>query len=170
MPAGFTHETSVNESVEWYTPPEVFDALGLVFDLDPCSPGPGRSYVPARAHYTAADDGLSQPWRGTVFVNPPYGPHTPAWMARLADHGDGIGLVFARTDVAWFHRHGVAADVVCFIERRVRFYKGSTAHRGGSPGAGSMLLAFGNASAEAVLASGLGACFSYLPAPVAAAV
>ena len=27
---GFTHESARNESVEWYTPPELFDALGVV--------------------------------------------------------------------------------------------------------------------------------------------
>jgi hypothetical protein len=36
------HENSIGESDEWYTPPEIFDALGLTFDLDPCSPG-GRA-------------------------------------------------------------------------------------------------------------------------------
>jgi len=40
---GFTHESARNESVDWYTPPELFDALGLTFDLDPCSPGSARS-------------------------------------------------------------------------------------------------------------------------------
>ena len=30
-------------------------------------------------------------------LQPPYGPHTGAWMDRLADHGNGIGLI-ARTD------------------------------------------------------------------------
>ena len=25
---GFTHESARNESVDWYTPPELFDALG----------------------------------------------------------------------------------------------------------------------------------------------
>lgn len=34
--SGFTHETA--GSPEWYTPPEIFAALGLTFDLDPCAP------------------------------------------------------------------------------------------------------------------------------------
>ena len=57
--SGFAHESTHNISVEWYTPPEIFTALGLAFDLDPCSPGPGKSFVPARRHYTVADDGLA---------------------------------------------------------------------------------------------------------------
>ena len=37
--SGFVHEAAVGNSVEWYTPKSVFDALGVGFDLDVCSPG-----------------------------------------------------------------------------------------------------------------------------------
>lgn len=157
--SGFAHESSRNESFEWYTPPEIFEGLGLRFDLDPCSPGEGKSFVPADRHYTIHDDGLSSPWSGTVFVNPPYGPETPKWMRKLAEHGDGIALVFSRTDVKWFQEVGVKADLVCFVSGRIKFFKGSIDERGGTPGAGSMLLAYGDKSAKALLASGLGACY-----------
>jgi hypothetical protein len=60
------HEPSIGESDDWYTPPEIFDALGLTFDLDPCSPGPTH-WVPARQVFTKQDDGLAQPWSGLVF-------------------------------------------------------------------------------------------------------
>ncbi len=63
--SGFAHESTHNISVEWYTPPEIFTALGLAFDLDPCSPGPGKSFVPARRHYTVADDGLDGAYRNS---------------------------------------------------------------------------------------------------------
>ena len=159
---GFAHESTHNESVEWYTPPEIFDGLGLTFDLDPCSPGAGKSYVPTLRHYTVVDDGLASPWFGTVFVNPPYGPETPKWMRRLADHGDGIALVFARTDVKWFQEVGVKADLICFISGRIKFFKGNVDDRGGTPGAGSMLLAYGAKAAEALRNSGLGSCFQYV--------
>jgi hypothetical protein len=36
------HEPRIGKSSEWYAPREIFDALGLVFDLDPCWPGPGH--------------------------------------------------------------------------------------------------------------------------------
>jgi DNA N-6-adenine-methyltransferase Dam len=163
--SGFTHESAHNRSIEWYTPPEIFEALDLVFDLDPCSPGPGKSFVPTRQHCTAEDDGLVSPWAGTVFINPPYGSQTATWLKKLSSHGDGIALVFARTDVGWFHQHGVQADLLCMIESRVRFFRGDTRTRGGSPGAGSMLLAFGQKSVDAVLRSGLGVCLAVVPCP-----
>lgn len=156
--AGFAHESTRNESIEWYTPPSVFDALGLSFDLDPCSPGVGRSHVPARKHYTIHDDGLNSPWEGTAFVNPPYGSETQHWMRKLADHGDGIALVFARTDVKWFHEVAPKTSLICFVSGRIKFYKGNTVDQGGTPGAGSMLIAFGPRAADAVRESGLGVC------------
>jgi hypothetical protein len=58
------HKKSVGETSDWYTPKSIFDALGLVFDLDPTSPGPGLCHVPARKIYTQADDGLALPWHG----------------------------------------------------------------------------------------------------------
>ena len=59
----------MSDADDWYTRPAIFDALGLTFDLDPCSPGPDH-WVPARRIYTKQDDGLRQPWHGLVFMNP----------------------------------------------------------------------------------------------------
>lgn len=154
--SGFTHESTHNESIEWYTPPEIFTGLGIEFDLDPCSPGKDNSFVPAKKHYTVEDDGLASPWDGTVFMNPPYGNHTPVWIRKFAEHGDGIALVFARTDVKWFQDNVDKFDAICFVSGRIRFYKGSVDERGGTPGAGSMLIAIGEKSVEALKNSGLG--------------
>lgn len=157
--------TIPSQSIEWYTPPEVFTALGLTFDLDPCSPGAGLSFVPARRHYTADDDGLAQPWTGRVFVNPPYGRETRRWVAKLADHGDGIALVFARTDAAWWQATARRAGLTCLTAGRLRFYPGTTAAPGGSPALGSSLFAFGTAATDALAASGLGLMVRPIPAP-----
>ncbi len=157
---GLTHESTRNESIEWYTPPRIFEAIGLQFDLDPCSPGVGKSFVPADNHYTLPTDGLASPWLGTVWVNPPYGRATGKWLAKLAAHGDGIALVFARTDNKWAQSTLSQADVVCFIAGRLRFYKGDLTTEGGPPGCGSMLIAFGPKCAVAVRASGLGFCMT----------
>jgi hypothetical protein len=157
--SGFTHESTVNESIEWYTPPAIFEAMGLMFDMDPCSPGEGKSFVPAKQHLTIVDDGLTTPWVGTVFMNPPYGSHTPVWMRRLAEHGDGVALVFARTDVRWFQDVAETADVICFVSGRIKFFKGNIVDQGGTPGTGSMLMAWGAKAADALRNSGLGVCF-----------
>ncbi len=164
---GFAHESTVNETFEWYTPPEIFTALDIEFDLDPCSPGAGKSFVPAKRHYTIEDDGLTSPWFGTVWVNSPYGPETKKWVEKLVHHGDGIGLFFSRTDNKWFQQYVSQADAVCFVSSRVKFFRGGMVERPGSPGAGSMLIAYGDRAAEAVVNSGLGECFAPIRRPAA---
>lgn len=42
---------SDTRSVEWFTPPHVFEALDLTFDLDPAAPEGGVPWIPARDHY-----------------------------------------------------------------------------------------------------------------------
>lgn len=89
---------NTKNSEEWFTPPELIKALGE-FDLDPCSPV-NRPWDTAKKHYTKEVDGL---WEGRVWLNPPYGKETFKWIERLAHHGDGIALIFARTDTKGFH-------------------------------------------------------------------
>lgn len=76
---------------ERYTPRWVFDGLGLVFDTDPASPVEGGDCVPARHKLTRLDDGLSAPWHGLVWLNPPYS-ETTRWADRFRVHGQGVFL------------------------------------------------------------------------------
>lgn len=98
------NEPTICLSDDWYTPPEIFAALGLVFDLDPCSPG-ATHWVPARKVFTKEDDGLKQPWQGLVFVNPPFGgrhEHIP-WLSKFIDYGNGVAIFWAYTSSGWWH-------------------------------------------------------------------
>ena len=82
----------------------------------------------------------------------------------LAAHGNGIALVFSRTDVQWFHKYIPKADAICFIKGRVQFVRASEAWEyslgdikpKGGCGAGSMLVAYGSTMAGALLTSNLG--------------
>jgi hypothetical protein len=155
--SGFAYEPPVSNTVEWYTPPYIFNALGVRFDLDPCSPGPAKSFVPADTHYVLPENnGLSDPWFGRVWLNPPYGRGMDVWLSKLAAHGDGIALVFARTSTRWFHQYVPKSSGVLFVKGRVRYVNGSTMTIGDNPGTDSMLVAFGNECGEALRASGLG--------------
>ena len=142
----------------WYTPPWLFEALKIEFDLDPCSPGAlVVPWIPARTHYTQAEDGLTQPWHGRVWLNPPYGPGLDRWLQRFCAHRNGIALVFARTDTQWFHTYAVRADAVCFTRGRISFVSPATpSDNCGGPGYGSVLLAHGNEYVESLRHSGLG--------------
>ena len=149
MSAGFSHESQKNLSVDWYTPTWVFTALGLKFDLDPCQPPGGISWIPAKTFLTPEDDGLACQWNGKVWLNPPYGAGTKKWLYKMHQHRNGVALLFARTDCGWFHDYCAKADAILFLRGRVRFVDGFNATKGNGPGSGSMLIAWGK---ESVLA------------------
>ena len=98
-------------SDECYTPRSLFDQLDIEFDLDPASCQKELSAVPARRIFTVEDDGLSQPWEGRVWLNPPYSKPAP-WVDRFIDHGHGIALLPDWSGAAWCLKIWNAADAV----------------------------------------------------------
>lgn len=143
MKTGFSHEERGSANADWYTPPWVFDRIGLEFDLDPCQPPEGVPWIPAKTRYSVHDDGLSQIWFGRVWLNPPYGKQTPAWLDRMNTHRNGIALVFSRTDCKWFHDSISKADAILFLRGRIRFIDGLSVSKGTGAGTGSLLAAWG---------------------------
>lgn len=102
-------------SDDCYTPRWVFDAMGLEFDLDVAAPLGGPWHVPAARYYTAEDDGLTAPWDGLVWCNPPYSKYRP-WAERWARHDRGVlmGMTSARSMGRAVGLNG--ADAVAFID------------------------------------------------------
>ena len=116
--------TNTDNNDEWLTPPEIIKALGE-FDLDPCSPHPDkRPWRTAQKHFHQEMNGLNQQWVGRVWCNPPYGREAFRWLEKLAAHGNGIALVFARTETIGFHEQVWSkADAIFFFKGRISFYK-----------------------------------------------
>jgi DNA N-6-adenine-methyltransferase (Dam) len=153
---GFAHDRTTGKE-DWLTPPYILRALGQ-FDLDPCAPEP-RPWDMAAAHFTIHQNGLNQPWHGRVWLNPPYGNETDKWMRRLAEHGDGIALIFARTETATFHPWvWDYAEAMLFLKGRIRFYT-REGREGGASGAPSVLVAYGRESCDMLRRSGLSGKF-----------
>lgn len=150
---------------EWLTPPEILAALGP-FDLDPCAADP-RPWDTAARHYTGADDGLSMPWGAArVWMNPPYGPEMGRWLRRLARHGDGIALVFARTETSAFHRSvWPVASGILFLRGRLRFHRPDGTRAETNAAASSVLIAYGAANAGCLSSCGLPGAFVPLGRP-----
>jgi len=157
MTTGFAHERARADEMDgntWLTPPEILKALGD-FDLDPCACKEPRPWPTAKRHISWPDDGLYAEWKGRVWCNPPYGPHTGHWMKRLADHGTGTALIFARTETDVWQKHvWPRATAILFLRGRVRFHR-PDGSRGDAASAPSALVAFGEADARALAASGL---------------
>ncbi len=132
---------------EWLTPPYILQALGE-FDLDPCAPIT-RPWEMAKRHYTILEDGLLQDWDGRVWCNPPYGTGADRWIKRLSEHGNGIALIFARTEIKmWFDHIWYKADALLFIKGRVDFYHVTGEKGKSSSGAPSVLVAYGRNNAQ----------------------
>lgn len=140
---------------EWLTPPEILAPLGR-FDLDPCAPIT-RPWDTAARHYDNRVDGLSCEWSGRVWCNPPFGREAVKWLRKMAQHGNGIALIPARTETAMFYEcvWGVA-DVVCFIKGRPHFHYVDGSRAPFNSGAPIALVAYGATNADVLRSSGLG--------------
>ena len=114
----FSSQTDV-----WSTPQVFFDKLDeeFHFTLDPCA-------LPQNAkcdlYFTPETDGLVQDWSGhKVFVNPPYGSKTAAWVEKCylesrKENTTVVMLIASRTDTVYFHRF------IYKIAREIRFIRG----------------------------------------------
>lgn len=128
---------------DWLTPPGIIQALGP-FDLDPCA-SVDQPWRTANQQYTIGKNGKLLPWDGMVWMNPPYGTETWEWLELLARHGNGIALIFARTETEGFFQHvWNKADALFFFKGRLHFHMPVSGQRAkGNAGAPSVLAAYG---------------------------
>lgn len=127
---------------DWITPKHIIDALGE-FDLDPCQ-SPTQPWLCARTGYVWPQDGLQEPWQGRVWCNPPYSVHAALWLAKLAQHGRGTALIFARTETAMFFEHVWSkASAILFLEGRLHFHYPDGTRAKANSGGPSCLIAYG---------------------------
>lgn len=85
---------------EQFTPDWVFEALGLVFDLDPAHP-PFKTSVPCKSYYTKEDNGLVQNWFGLVWCNPPYS-EPKEFVNKFLKHNNGL-MLLPMAKSKWFY-------------------------------------------------------------------
>lgn len=143
------HAKRASTNYAWITPRWILERFGP-FDLDPCA-STTMPWPTAAQMLTVREDGLMSEWSGLVWLNPPYGRALGLWLNRLALHGNGIALVFARTDTRAFHDHvWPFADALLFLRGRVTFCtpKGEPAPLGHNSGGPSVLIAYGSTAVE----------------------
>lgn len=151
--------------VDFLTPPSLLVALGALeetdegeyvlgpdpYDLDPTA-SVRQPWPTARTMWTVHEDGTQQDWSpfGEVFGNFPYGRDLYSWLSRLAAHGSGTALLYARTDTAGFDSFvWKRADAVFFFTGRIWFHKPVTGHQCDHNSGGPCVLAlYGAKSVE----------------------
>lgn len=111
--------TSVSQ--QWFSPPEIVaaarSAMGGI-DLDPASCAEANQIVQATKYYTEDEDGLTQPWAGRVWLNPPYSYLVQLFVERFAKFYPGpitqacLLLGTHHETTRWFERHLGSLDII----------------------------------------------------------
>ena len=131
------HVTHNSGNNEWYTPAPIIEAarqVMLEIDLDPASCTLANQTVRATECYTAEINGLLQDWRGRVWLNPPYSRDLcGAFIDKLLQERrdlrvtDACLLTNNATDTQWWQAAARQASAICFLYKRVKFYKPGSA-------------------------------------------
>ena len=96
-----------SQTPEWSTPDDLFGELNEIFhfDLDACA---SRANAKCQRFFTKEQDALTRRWRGTVWMNPPYGREIAKFMRKAYEESlagaSVVCLVPSRTDTDWWHR------------------------------------------------------------------
>jgi phage N-6-adenine-methyltransferase len=127
--------TATNKNDLWATPWPFFLSLNeeFGFNLDVCAlPDTAKCAM----FYGPDLDGLSMPWFGHCWMNPPYSNPAP-WVqkAYLTAQAGGlvVGLLRASVDTRWFHSFVMKASEIRFIVDRVHFVMDGKGTRSNHP-------------------------------------
>jgi len=111
----------------WETPNDFFDQLNIQykFTTDVCAI---KENAKCKHFYSPDTDGLQQAWKGTCWMNPPYGRNlTNKWVEKAyIESRKGctvVALLPVRTDTRWFHQfiHRKKGVSIEFIKGRLKF-------------------------------------------------
>ena len=127
------HLTNGTGENEWYTPPDIINVVKEVLgeiDVDPASNIQANETVGAKTIFTKDDDGLTKPWMGRVFLNPPYSRDLmPKFVDKLITEyqekrtTSAILVSHNNTETYWFQSLAAVASAVCFPSTRIKFYR-----------------------------------------------
>lgn len=153
-----SHQKTIGTSQNWITPKYVIECLGK-FDLDPCA-SINAPWICAKSNYT--ERGLEKEWFGRVWLNPPFNRYEVGkWIKRLAEHGDGIALLHARTEAEWFLSCWQHATAILFLADRLHFHYPNGDRAEANSGAPACLVSFGVENRLALINSGLKGALVY---------
>lgn len=133
----------------WGTPHDLVERLKTMFgsfDLDVAAE---QWSAKAPQYYDREQDGLSLPWFGTVFLQPPY-RECKRWVEHAIAHRTApdriIALLPARTEARFFHQCFEVSNELIFLQGRVKHVRPPDAPRDAdtkdSPRFASMIVVF----------------------------
>lgn len=108
--------------------------------------------------WTREDGPLRREWSGRVWLNPPFGPKplVTSFMSRMAQHGCGTALLFARTETeVFFDTVWDRATAVLFLKGRPHFHHQDGRRADANSGAPVSLIAYGQDDADRLRTSGI---------------
>lgn len=156
-----SHHSARAQTTTWLTPPEIWQALGW-FSLDPCACPEPRPWSTAETMWTTEDKPLSRDWFGRVWCNPPFGPKplVTAFMSKMAAHGCGTALLFARTETElFFGTVWSRTSGMLFLKGRPHFHRQDGSRAEANSGCPVVLIAYGHRDAVRLRESGLAGKF-----------
>lgn len=127
----------------WETPQDFYDKMNdeFHFTLDAAAI---QENAKCDRFFSPEDDGLSQPWDGVVWCNPPYCRKTGKWVKKAYEESKKgatvVMLLPCRPDVSWFHDYILGKAEIRFIRGRLKF--GGSSNSAPFP---SMVVVFGKA-------------------------
>jgi hypothetical protein len=139
-----SHQKCVGDSQNHITPKRFIDRTGP-YVLDPCAADP-RPWDCAKVNWVV--DGLIRAWFGLVWLNPPFDRYEVGrWIAKLAEHNNGILLSHARCEATWFEPIWARAACILFLADRIKFCRPDGTEQPANSGAPAILAAFGDEAA-----------------------
>lgn len=118
--------------MEWFTPPEISQAARQVMgaiDLDPASTAAANDRVGATTFYNREEDGLTLPWYGRVWLNPPFARGLIGRFCekvrdeyRAGHITETCVLTDSATETRWFQGLAKDASAICFPAGRLKFW------------------------------------------------
>lgn len=113
----------------WETPKILFDKLNKEFNFE-WDLAASKENALCEKYFDKENNALEQRWKGTCWLNPPYGDKSNKmvdWIKKAYDecqinpHLKVVMLIPARTNTKWFHEYCMKAAEIRFICGRPKF-------------------------------------------------
>lgn len=121
--AQFTKDRFSSITEERETPDSVFFPLNEEFNFE-TDVAATKTNTKCITFFDKKADGLKQSWRGTCWMNPPFGRQIKSWVKKAYESSlNGatvVCLLPARTNTVWWHNYCMRGEVR-FIKGRPKF-------------------------------------------------